>query len=397
MGPDQNMYDTFLGRRDYNPNSVPDLDTSVSEGDGTIFANQTDQNIDETSTSEGDHEPPAHRTRSRLTTHPPKNVLTAATLSSIPEFKDCTNYTQTQQWEHAAGGNLNSKVSNRDIYMHHIQSLDWEPSKLLNGSVSHTRAILSRLLMAHTYGGEWDPLALAAKSNNEDDFTWEQAMNSPHEKGFWKAAKLEFEMLQKMRIWEIVDRQPWMNVLPMTWSFRVKRTIEGLIRKFKGRICARGDLQKPGVHFDPFNIWIPVVSWITVCLLLILSTQLSLQSKKVDYISTFVHAPIPNPSNWDELTPQQKEHSGVFIQMPRGFARPGKVLKLRKALYGLKDSPKIWSTFLKEKLEKVGFKQAVDVNACLFISPKVICITYVDDTLFFARDMKDIDLVIMKL
>ena len=103
MGPAQDMFDTFSGR-DYDPDSVPDLDASVSEGDGTIFANQNNQNIDETSASEGDHEPPAHRTRSRLKTHPPRNALTAATLSSIPEFKDCTNYTQTQQWEHAAGG-----------------------------------------------------------------------------------------------------------------------------------------------------------------------------------------------------------------------------------------------------------------------------------------------------
>ena len=184
--------------------------------------------------------------------------------------------------------------------------------------------------MAHTYGGEWDPLALAAKSNNEDVFTWEQAMNSPHEKGFWKAAELEFETLQKMRVWEIVDRQPWMNVLPMTWSFQVKRTVEGLVRKFKGRICVRGDLQKPGVHFDPFDIWSPVVSWTTVRLLLILSAQLSLQSKQVDYISAFVHAPIPNPSNWDELTPQQKERSGVFIQMPQRIRETWKGTEAKK-------------------------------------------------------------------
>ena len=33
----------------------------------------------------------------------------------------------------------------------------------------------------------------------------------------------------------------------------------------------------------------------------------------------------------------------------------------------------------------------------MFIADKVICLTYVDDTLFFARDEKDIDDVIMKL
>ena len=70
--------------------------------------------------------------------------------------------------------------------------------------------------------------------------------------------------------------------------------------------------------------------------------------------------------------------------------QPGKVLKLKKALYGLCQSPSLFGKFLAKKLEKVGFRQAIEVDACLFVSPKVICITYVDDTLFFARDKADI-------
>ena len=259
IGPAQDMYDTFSGN-DNDLDSVPDLDTSVPEGDGTTFANGND----ETSVSEGDDEPPAYRTHFGCKVRPPKDPHIAATLADIPSLKDCTNYSLTQQWSHAAGGNLNSKISNRDVYNHHIQSLDWNPSQLLTGSTYHNRKILGQLLKAQAYGGEWDPLALAAKSNNEDVFTWEQAMNSPHEKGFKKAAELEFDTLQRLHVWDIVNRKPWMNVLPTTWSFRVKHTVEGMIRKFKGRICACGDLEKPGIHFDPFDIWSPVVSWTTV-------------------------------------------------------------------------------------------------------------------------------------
>jgi hypothetical protein len=42
-------------------------------------------------------------------------------------------------------------------------------------------------------------------------------------------------------------------------------------------------------------------------------------------------------------------------------------------------------------LEAIGFEQATEVDPCLFISDKVICLVYVDDTLLFARDMADID------
>ena len=83
--------------------------------------------------------------------------------------------------------------------------------------------------------------------------------------------------------------------------------------------------------------------------------------------------------------------------MPRGFQEPGKVLKLKKSLYGLKQSPRNFFMHLKSKLEAVGFEQATEIDPCLFISDKVICLVYVDDTLLFARDMKDIDDVLNKL
>jgi hypothetical protein len=39
----------------------------------------------------------------------------------------------------------------------------------------------------------------------------------------------------------------------------------------------------------------------------------------------------------------------------------------------------------------------IDVDPCLFILDKVICLVYIDDTLLYAPDMKDIDDVIRRL
>ena len=49
---------------------------------------------------------------------------------------------------------------------------------------------------------------------------------------------------------------------------------------------------------------------------------------------------------------------------------------------------------LSSNLQELRFKPADDVDPCLFISDKVICLTYVDDCLFFAPNLKDIDKVI---
>jgi hypothetical protein len=69
---------------------------------------------------------------------------------------------------------------------------------------------------------------------------------------------------------------------------------------------------------------------------------------------------------------------------------------LKKSLYGLKQSPCNFFNLLKAKLEFVGFIQSRS-EQCLFISDKVVCLVYVDDTLLFATDMQDIDDIIAAL
>ena len=101
----------------------------------------------------------------------------------------------------------------------------------------------------------------------------------------------------------------------------------------------------------------------------------------MDYTTAFLHAPIT-----DE----------VYVEMPQGFREPGKVLKLKRSLYGLKQSPHNFYKHLKGQLESVGFVQS-NVDACLFISDKVILVVYVDDTLLFAPKPEYIDEIISKM
>jgi hypothetical protein len=176
-------------------------------------------------------------------------------------------------------------------------------------------------------------------------------------------------------------------VIPSTGAFRCKRFPDGLIRKLKSRFCARGDKQIEGVDF--FETYAPVVNWQTVRLMLVMSLLLGLSTRQVDYTAAFVHADIDKDPNWDNMTEEERERSGVYIDMPRGFAKHNKVLKLKKSLYGLKQSPRNFFLHLKDKLEGIGFESSIS-DQCLFISDKVVCLVYVDDTLFFAENEEDI-------
>ena len=76
--------------------------------------------------------------------------------------------------------------------------------------------------------------------------------------------------------------------------------------------------------------------------------------------------------------------------MPQGFRKDGKVLKLNKTLYGLKQSPRTFWKYLTKAMQDSGM-QVSKLDPCLFVGKDVICICYVDDLLFWATDEKFIN------
>jgi hypothetical protein len=74
----------------------------------------------------------------------------------------------------------------------------------------------------------------------------------------------------------------------------------------------------------------------------------------------------------------------------------GKFLKLKKTLYGLRQSPRAFWKCLVEKMAICGMVQS-KLDPCLFVGEKVICITYVDNLIFRACKEKEIHHIAMKL
>jgi hypothetical protein len=121
----------------------------------------------------------------------------------------------------------------------------------------------------------------------------------------------------------------------------------------------------------------PVSDWQTVRIMLIISLIYDFSTLQVDYTAAFTQAEIDKPPNWDSMSAMEKERSGVYLEMPKGFNNQGKILRLKKSLYGLGQSLRNWFLHLKDKFADIGFKQS-EYDACLFVSDRVICI--VDDT-----------------
>ena len=206
-------------------------------------------------------------------------------------------------------------------------------------------------------------------------------MNGDFKVEFWEAALAEIKTLEDMDSWDVVDRTDDMNVLASIWAFKIKRFPDGLIKKFKARFCARGDQQLEGIDF--FETYAPVVQWTTVRLLLILEVLLKLKSKQGDVTAAFLHREL-------------EEGENVYVEMPLGFRKHGKVLKLKKTLYGLRQSPHSFWKYLTKAMKACGMEVS-KIDPCLFVGEKVLSICYVDDILFWAKDEADINELAMAL
>jgi hypothetical protein len=242
----------------------------------------------EQSTDITNEEPPTEsseiRTRSGRVVKRPQNMR-------ANRFGEWVNYTEAHYAKKI-------KTGIRDAEF--LQGLKWTEftNQLKSGAKGTLGTLLASLDQDYDSGTveSWDPRILAVKADAAsaaDNPSWEQAMNGPDRDGYFKAAEIEVDTLERMDTWEVVEREDWMNVLPTTWAFKCKRYPDGTIRKFKARFCARGDRQIEGVDF--FETFAPVVNWTTVRLLLVVSIILGLKTCQADYTAAFVQAPIDQP------------------------------------------------------------------------------------------------------
>jgi transposase InsO family protein len=149
----------------------------------------------------------------------------------------------------------------------------------------------------------------------------------------WRRAMLEeMTSIESNGTWRLESLPPGHRPIGLKWVFKLKKNSAGEVVKYKARLVAKGYVQQPGVDFE--EVFAPVARIESVRLLLALAAQEGWPVHHMDVKSAFLNGDL-------------KEE--VYVRQPAGFVIAGKedkVLRLSKALYGLRQAPRAWNTKL---------------------------------------------------
>ena len=113
--------------------------------------------------------------------------------------------------------------------------------------------------------------------------------------------------------------------------------------KAKARLVARGDMQREYIDFG--DLYAPTVASSSVRLLAALACEHDLELCHFDIDQAFVRADLAED---------------VYMRLPEGCGSlSGKVVKLSKSLYGLRQASRQWYALLKKCLLALGFVQCL--------------------------------------
>lgn len=204
-----------------------------------------------------------------------------------------------------------------------------------------------------------------------DNPKWIEAMNE------------EMGALQRNSTWELVPLPEGKKTIGCKWVYTVKLKADGSIDRYKAGLVAKGYTQKYGVDYQ--ETFAPVAKLDTVRVLISLAANRDWPLKQFDVKNAFLNG------NLEEE---------VYMELPPGVklgsSTKNKVCRLRKSLYGLKQSPRAWFGRFSETMKAFGYRQS-GADHTLFIKRKegklTALIVYVDDMVLTGDDHEEMRLL----
>ncbi|GKB07606.1 putative ribonuclease H-like domain-containing protein, partial [Tanacetum coccineum] len=147
-----------------------------------------------------------------------------------------------------------------------------------------------------------------------------------------EAMQEELLQFKLQEVWTLVDLPNGKRAIGTKWVFRNKKDERGIVIKNKARLVAQGYTQEEGIDYD--EVFAPVARIEAIRLFLAYASFKDFVVYQMDVKSAFLYGKIEEE---------------VYVCQPPGFEDPDfpdRVYKVEKALYGLHQAPRAWTTYI---------------------------------------------------
>ena len=217
------------------------------------------------------------------------------------------------------------------------------------------------------------------KADEREDFAW-------HRRGVYTIVKRSTRDRSKplLRSFRVYKYKPHASVKEIGEG--IHRTV--VDKRYKGRLICDG---RPLTKTLPWQRkYSPTVRTSTVRLLFAMAARYKLKVWAADLSESFLQSPLEKIDGkvqnvYMEIPPEFRDGDGKLVDPEDN------VLFIKKSIYGISNAPRLLYLFLREKLEKIGFKKSQH-DAGLFskVTDKglVFLASHVDDLLIVGSDDK---------
>ena len=165
--------------------------------------------------------------------------------------------------------------------------------------------------------------------DNDQPMTYKEAVMGPDSEKWLEAMRSELKSMADNQVWNLVEPLDEVRPIEYKWVFKKKIDVDGNVHIYKARLVAKGFRQIQGVDFDETFLLVAMLKSIRI--LLAIAAYHDYEVWQMDVKTAFLNRNLSED---------------VYMTQPEGFVNPenaGKVCKLLKSIYGLKQASRSWN------------------------------------------------------
>jgi len=212
--------------------------------------------------------------------------------------------------------------------------------------------------------------------HSDDPTTYQEAISDIDSNRWLEDMKSEMDSMYENQVWTLVDPPEGIVPIGCKWVFKKKIGSDGKVETYKARLVAKGYRQRQGIDYE--ETFSPVVMLKSIRILLAIAAHYDYEIWQMDVKTAFLNGYIDQD---------------IYMEQPEGFTPKdniGKVCKLKRSIYGLKQASRSWNIRFDDEVKSFGFIQNVD-EPCVYKkasgSAIAFLVLYVDDILLIGNDV----------